>query len=391
MLECLSFRSLTSSSASASASAPVPTLPTPNQGNSNSTERTPVISTQSSPALNVSGEFNLAVQADSYNEIRSSLQVFDPSTIDSHQHQVELVDGYDEESSHRQLLAQVLHPDRQCVQEALEQATPNTLNRLVSTYFDHSETTSELCLILHRSVHLARIMYAPLLEFLRDLPSDSNHLTQSLCDHAFDLFLKFDSQDNPFPSPDSDNFSNVRNCFSDLRQELDRRLRKSRSKLRLLRRATNGSALCFIATTVGVIVSVVVVTTHAFAAIAAAPLCFANIPLSKNTKKKELARLAKLEAAAKGTYALNKDLDTIDRLVSRLHTAVEGDKLLIRLGLERGKDRHAIQEVLKQLRRNHQNFLHHLDDLEVHIYLCFNFVNKTRSKLLHEICLHQTV
>lgn len=101
--------------------------------------------------------------------------------------------------------------------------------------------------------------------------------------------------------------------------------------------------------------------------------------------------MAQLEAAAKGTYALNNGLDTIDRLVSLLQTEVEGDKLLVRLCLERGKDRYVIQEVLKQLRRNHEKFLHYLEDLDIHIYICFNFVNKTRSILLNEICHYQSV
>lgn len=98
-----------------------------------------------------------------------------------------------------------------------------------------------------------------------------------------------------------------------------------------------------------------------------------------------------LDAAAMGTCVLNNDLATIDRLVRRLHTAVEGDKLLIRLGLERGSvtgtatDKHPIQEVLKQLSKSHPNFLHLLNELEEHICLCFNTVNRARSMLLQHM------
>lgn len=96
--------------------------------------------------------------------------------------------------------------------------------------------------------------------------------------------------------------------------------------------------------------------------------------------------MAQLDAAAKGTYVLNSDLHTIERLVARLHTAVDGDKLLVRLGLESGKDRHHIQEVLKQLRKNHQSFIHQLKDLEEYICLCFNTVNRARATLLRQTC-----
>lgn len=138
------------------------------------------------------------------------------------------------------------------------------------------------------------------------------------------------------------------------------------------------------------IAAAVVVTVHAVAALAVAgavPVCNARIAY----KKRELARLGQLDATAKGAYVLSNDLDTIDRLVARLHTAVEGDKFLVRVGLERGNERYSIQEVLKQLCRNYQNFLHQLEDLEEHISLCLYAINKARSLLFQEICNHQTL
>ena len=101
-----------------------------------------------------------------------------------------------------------------------------------------------------------------------------------------------------------------------------------------------------------------------------------------------MSHLAQLDAAAKGTYVLHNDLDTIDRLVARLHMAFEGDKLLIRLGLERGRDRHSIREVVKQLRKTRSNFLQQLTDLDEHLCLCFAAINRARSLLLGEIQIY---
>ncbi|KAI9070465.1 hypothetical protein K1719_047575 [Acacia pycnantha] len=294
MLECFSFGSLTSSSASVPARNP----PVPCEGYS--TAPTPVTSTQSSPRPRY---------------------------------------------SQRKILEKVLQPDRDSVQEALSLPKPNSLTRLVSTYFDHSETASELCLLLHRSLHCARRMYTPLLDLLSVLPTDFNHITQS---HLAQIT----------PSPW---------CY-----------------------CYQWFCTFFIATAVGVVISAVVVTTHALAAIAATTsVCPAYISPHWNPKKKELARLAQLEAASKGTYTLNNDLDTIDRLVARLHGAVEADKQSVRLGLEMGKNTFAMQEVIKHLRRDSQNFLLLMEELETRIYICLNFVNKTRWNLLREICLHQ--
>ncbi|KAI9084077.1 hypothetical protein K1719_034073 [Acacia pycnantha] len=349
MPHCLSFRSLTSSSASASG----PNPPAPPQGYS--TEHTTVTSTQSSPAPNVSREFNRIMLRNSYKEIRSiiELEVFDPPDgNDPLQDQPQLADGCAAGDSQR------------------------------------SEAAFELCLRLLPCLRYASIMYAPLRDLLDDLPFDSNHLTQSQCDRAFDIFSVFDAQGNPFSSPDSLNFSNMGSSFYELDQELRSYLQESRSKLRLLRWATTGSALCFIATAVGVVATAVVITTHALVAIAAAPVC-PVLSHFKNPKKKELARLAQLEAASRVTFALKQHLDSIDRLVDQLHGAVKADKNSVRLGLEMGKNRYAIQEIVKLLRKRYESFRLLMEELETNVYISLNFVNRARSNLLRQICLHQ--
>uniref|UniRef100_A0A5B7AHF6 Uncharacterized protein n=1 Tax=Davidia involucrata TaxID=16924 RepID=A0A5B7AHF6_DAVIN len=352
----------------------------PLQGNS--AEGTPRSSTQPSPTVNLTREYTLAVQTSSYSEIWSKIHPSNSSNCDPDT-------GQGEGHGEQQLLAQLLQPNRECVEEALRHVKPNTLIRLVSAYFDHSENTSQLCLVLHDSVRRARSLYNPLYDFLDVLPLDfdNNSLSQSQCDRAFDIFLQFDCLDNPFPLPNS-HFHDMRHCFSQLKQQLDHCIRKSRSRVRRLRHATTGSAICLIGTVVGVAISAVAIASHALVAIVAGPFLPALLPC--NITKKEMAHLAQLDAAAKGTYVLHNDLDTIDCLVARLHTAIEGDKLLIRLGLERGRHRHPIQEVVKLLRKNHPNFLHQLVDLEEHICLCFAAINRARSVLLQEIHLHQT-
>ncbi|KAJ4729571.1 UPF0496 protein [Melia azedarach] len=323
----------------------------------------------------------------------SKIQVLDPNKINHHNHdndevnmQVEHING--DEDPHQLLLSQVLQPNRQCVEEALRDARPNNLTRLVSAYFDHSENTTNLCLLLRQSIYRAHAIYAPLHELLDILPLDNHSVTQSQCDTAFEVLLQFDSADNPFPCADSHNFHDMRRCFSELKQQLDHNLRKSHSRVRLFRHATSGTTLCIIGAAVAVTISAVAVATHALVAIVAAPFCTAYF--SPGVINKQQGLLKQLDAAKKGTYVLNNDLDTIDRLVARLYTAIEGDKQLVRFGLERGRDRHSIQEVLKQLRKNHHNFTHQLKVLEEHICLCFNTVNRSRSLLLQEIHLHQT-
>ncbi|KAL2509096.1 hypothetical protein Fot_32743 [Forsythia ovata] len=262
-------------------------------------------------------------------------------------------------SEESQQLEKVLRPSRECVQAALSHIRPNTLTKLVDTYFKHSEHTSRLCLHLYRGVHRARLLYTPLHNLLDDLPLgfdlDSYSLSDSQCNWALNVFLQFDNLDNPFLSSDSHNFDDMRRCLSQLRQQLDHRLKKSHSRVHLLRRTI--------------------------------PKCPAFFP--SNMSKKERAHLAQLNAAAKGACVLHHHLNTIDCLVAQLYTAIEDDKFRIRFGLARDQDRHAIQEVLKQLRRNRSNFEQKLMGLEEDLFFCFADINRARSLLLKEIHLHQ--
>ncbi|XP_062151753.1 UPF0496 protein At3g19330-like [Alnus glutinosa] len=375
MMQCLSLKS---SSSTSSAALPPP-HPPHSQGNS--TPDTPRSSAQASPAVNLPREYTLNVQSNSYNEIWSRIHPTTTSTTTTDHN----------EETHQLLLAQVLHPNRECVEDALRDAKSNTLTALVKAYFDHSENATHLCLLLHQSIYRARLIYNPLHALLEVLPLDSDSqshsslLTQSQCNRAFDIFLQFHGLDNPFPSPDSHNFNEMRDCFSQLKQQLDSRIRKSRSRIR---RATASSAICFVCTAVGAAVSAVVIAARTLVAGSFRTAYLA--PPHKFTHK-EAAHLAQLDAALRGTYVLNNELDTIDRLVARLHNAVDNDKLLIRLGLDRGREKHPIMEVIKQLRKSHLNFRQLLQDLEEHICLCFNTVNRARALLLKEVYLHQSL
>ncbi|GMI78150.1 hypothetical protein like AT3G19330 [Hibiscus trionum] len=350
----------------------------PPHSQGNSTDGTPRSSTtQLSPSFNLSHEYTRALQTNSYNEIRSR--------IEDHVHVA--IDTEGTEDSHQLYLSQVLQPDRESVHQALRHTNPKaTLTRLVSTYFDHSEDISTLCLRLYRCISCARKLYAPITELLQVFPNDLNSINQSQCDWAFDTFLQFDSLENPFPSRDSHNFKEMRRSFSQLKEQLDQRLHKSRSRGRILHRATTRSAICLIGTVVGVAVTAVVISTHALAAIVglfATPLCPIYVP--SHVQKKHIARAAQLDAAVSGTFFHIKDLDTIVCLVEWLHESIERDKELIRFGLERGREIYPIHEVVKQLNNNHSKIFDQLQELEEHICLCFNAVNKSRAKLLEQI------
>lgn len=345
-------------------------------GNSSQdTPTTPRTSAIPSPTVNLSQEYAYAVQTRSYNEIWSKIHVVEQ--------------GQSSELDHQQqpLSDQVLQPDRESVQKVLQDAPQTTFTHLASAYFDHSEKTCHLLLHLHHSIHHAKSLYADVHDLVDALPADTETMTELQCNHAFDIFVQFDQKGNPFPCPDSHNFNDMRLSFSQLKQQVDHRLEKSRGRVRRIRCGTTTSALCLIGAIVGITVSAIAIGAHALVALVATTGCPVFHP-SKVTKK-EVANMKQLDEAARSAYVLHNDLDTIDRLVSRLHTEIEADRGLIRLGLDRGRDKYPIYEVVKRLRNNRVSFDDQLSDLEEHICLCFAAINRARDQLLKGIDLYQ--
>jgi len=101
--------------------------------------------------------------------------------------------------------------------------------------------------------------------------------------------------------------------------------------------------------------------------------------------------MAPLDDVLSSTIVLNEELNTVGCLVRRLCDAVDGNKSLVRMALERDSENHFIiniilTDVVKDLRKNHQSF----QELEERICICFKSINKARALLLQEIHLHHT-
>ncbi|XP_051113967.1 UPF0496 protein At3g19330-like [Andrographis paniculata] len=344
----------------------------------------PRTSAQPSPTINLTQEYARAIQTDSYSEIR---QTFDEAN--GADQTVDIEHAYSFEES--RVLEQVLQPNQEYVNETLSLISTKSLSNLVANYFGHSEDTTHFCYLLYQSVRRARQLYIPIHQLLDDIPlelnSDSYRLSQSQCSLAYNVFVQFDRVENPFLSPDSQKFEDMRRCFSDLRQELEPHVRRSKPRIPLMQYFSARPVLCVMAAGAGVAISAVAVATHFAVALVGSPICLAFCyPV---TRREEKVDPALLDAAAKNAYVLHKDLDTIERLVAQLCADVEGDMHFIRLGLERGDDSFFIQEMLKQLRVHRQSFVQRLESLEDHLFLCFYAIKRTRSQLIQEIHLHQ--
>ncbi|KAG8081850.1 hypothetical protein GUJ93_ZPchr0014g46844 [Zizania palustris] len=337
----------------------------------------------SAATINLSREYTLAIHTSSYNEIWAKIHV---EADGQRAGGGGAAEGEKEEDM--STLAGVLQPEDAVVEHALGYAPDTELTRLAADYLRSTHQASLLCLSLRRALRRARALYGPIADLLALIPL-APPLAAAHRDCAFDAFLLFDQMPNPFPAPVA-GFQGMHRSFVGLKNHLNLRLLMIRRKRRLLRYATRGSGICLVACATGAAIAGLVLATHAITVLlAAAPACTVSgvscCPAAASMKRLQ-QRMDRLDDAARGAYVLNNDVDTIERLVSRLHATVESDKMLVRLGLERGRGQHQfIEEVVRQLRKNHPSLLSQLADLKEHICLYFTAVNRARLLLVNHL------
>lgn len=329
---------------------------------------------QASSTLSLTNEYTSALRTSSYSEIRIFLdiQTEQPGEI-----------------TQEELLSQVLRPNKQFVDEILQHSKPGLVTDLLWSFFDHSENKARLCLELTQSIRRVKTLIAPLDDLLDILPLDSetDFLSSPQCNRTFDLLLKYEQLENPFPDPGSRNVRGMRHCFSDLNSQLESLIKRSNSRICWLHWVTIGSAVCLLVITIVVIIFAVIIAKHVIVALAAATFLPAIVPAKIEKKMKVI--LVQLDAAQRGTFVLHEDIITIERLVNHLYSDIEVNKRFIRNGLWRGKDMHSIMEVSRQLKRNNMYFQKQLTDLEEHLCLSFAAINRARAHLIQRVKLHQ--
>lgn len=102
---------------------------------------------------------------------------------------------------------------------------------------------------------------------------------------------------------------------------------------------------------------------------------------------------AQLDAAARGAFTLDRDFDTLSRMVRRLHDEVEHWRDVIRLFMEEEEDMEGgwmmLRVVVRELQVSEDCFMDQLAELEEHVSLCFLNINRARRMVLEEIVVHQ--
>jgi hypothetical protein len=152
---------------------------------------------------------------------------------------------------------------------------------------------------------------------------------------------------------------------------------------------------CLVISHTALLIALLVIAIHGIAGIVAAPgimgcslyvfrkqIKLVHRGLETSLLEKRLG--AQIDLAAKGTYILIKDFDTMSRLVRRLFDEVERRKALADMCV-RNKKPELLKEVVKEFHTHDLCYLEQLEELEQHIYLCFHTINRSRRLVMDEI------
>lgn len=334
--------------------------------------------------LDLREEYANAFRTESYNEFWQQVLALSKGNSGQPHAAVGSTTTADRLPSYRLFVDHLLDPDQPTVTRILDLTQTHPENQaLLSDYFLETANASFLCSRLLRDVDHTRVKYKSLKTTL-----DSLQIVQIPQVNNLPVLLtrleEFSSSYNPFvPSDSSPNrIQAVQTNCSELLKRLEWSRDKAKARFQLITKLKHGSAVFLVALTASL---TIIITTHALALLVATPCVIATSVELPSSKK--LARWsAQLDAAAKGTYILMRDLDTKSRLVGRLSDELEHMRGIVRFWLERGDDRlQASREVARQLKMNSMSFPDQLDELEEHLYLCFMTINRARNLVLKEI------
>ncbi|XVE64259.1 hypothetical protein DITRI_Ditri07aG0086500 [Diplodiscus trichospermus] len=333
--------------------------------------------------IDVREEYANAFRTESYNEFWTRVLAI------SHINSATCISPIDSTTaarlpSYRLFAEHLLDPDQPSVTRIVNliQNRPKT-HSLLLDYFSQTANASFLCGLLLTDIDHTRVRYRSFRTAFQALET-AQFSNENQFSSIVTRLIEFSNFPNPFKStaPSSSRVRVIQAGCCELLKRLESSRDKARAKLQLISSLQHGSGIFLVALTASL---TIIVASHALALLVTAPgLIAASLELASTRR---LAReSAQLDTAAKGTYILNRDMDTISRLVGRLNDEVEDMKAMVKFWAERGEDGvQASGEVGRQLRKNDANFTRQLDELEEHLYLCFMTINRARNLVVKQI------
>lgn len=265
-------------------------------------------------------------------------------------------------------------------------------------YFDISAEASKFCSHLLKGINQIQSNYLIIQRVLDEIDDHQDYSPENVKEIVSELNYLLVVGINPFSNPNKLDFKLIHEKHSSMLQCLKSMRKKVGKKIKIIKYFQKASGICITATCGVIAVAAMVLAAHTFTAVFMGPAIF-SFPFKRLAKKisslpflrSGLLRKVgdQLDLAAKGTYILNRDFDTMSRLVARVHDALEHNKVMVQSCLERREDRFCLQ-VMKELKKGDLGFRKQLEELEEHVYLCLVTINRARSLVIKEMITSTT-
>ncbi|KAK6131474.1 hypothetical protein DH2020_034782 [Rehmannia glutinosa] len=342
-------------------------------------------------SVNVNEEYLCAVRTKSYAEffIKFQLLVNDPSSPSP--------SSSSPACSNPWLTEVLLDPGQETITTILESSSlfPNEsssvhLKSLLSNYFDISAEASNFCSHLLRNLNQLQSDYKSIHQAIESIDYDRRHYSSEEL-RSCTVIL---NSPNFFPNLKKQDFKHIHEKHASILHRLKSNRTSVARKMKMIRCVNTASGVCATAACGLLAAAAIFLAAHTLTALLLGPAIF-TFPMKRLKRKIRRFRFLKygslrkiveqLDVAAKGAYILNRDFDTMSRLVGRLEDEIEHNRAMIKFCLERREDRFCLQ-VLKEIKKYEFGFKKQVEELEEHVYLCLVTINRARGLVIKEIC-----
>jgi hypothetical protein len=253
-------------------------------------------------------------------------------------------------------------------------------------YFDASAEASEICKQLLRNIKNTQSNYQSMDSFLASI------LGCTTATSSTSLGIEtFPVRSNPFSTTRS-NFRQVHDKYSSVLQTIKSSHKKVAKDLKIVKIIKKISRTCLI-----MACGVVAISSAAHlmlfsllvgsAIMGLCPMALKKrITRLKRSKTKSLQRLQEqLDTAAKGTYVLGRDFDTVSHLAVRLSDGIERENSMAMYCKGMVGEKIPVHEMVMELRRSCCNSRRLAEELEEHVGICLATINRARVLVIEEI------
>ncbi|CAN6686951.1 unnamed protein product [Malus baccata var. baccata] len=288
----------------------------------------------------------------------------------------------------------LLEPGQEAIPDILDSAILSKepkLKGLMLNYFDISAEASKICSHLLKSINHVQSSYHFVQQELDKFEEYSPDKIKSIISELNLLILQ--NNINPFSIPNNHDFELIHEKYSSVLHHLKSMRKKVSRKIKRIKCFKKATGICITAACSLIAITAIVLAAHTLTALLMGPALI-SFPFKSFKKKPRsipflrsriLTKVGEqLDVAAKGIYILNRDFDTMSRLVARLHDEVEHNKAMIRFCLERREDKFSLQ-VVKELKKTDVGFRKQVEELQEHVYLCLVTINRARALVVKEM------